>query len=153
MLSLILSTEIIQAERLHVVHLTAHSAVLQWRPVLIADSGYYHLWYNSVEGTGSGSTSLLQGDSSTVELDNLQPQTTYTASLRPESNQRLFNTLSVHFTTLPGERIYSGVLFCILNVFLFPSIRCSTVQSHQELSKYIDVSEGSQHTSDCQQRT
>ncbi|XP_029989221.1 von Willebrand factor A domain-containing protein 1 [Sphaeramia orbicularis] len=93
--------KIIRAERLRVTHLTSHSAVLQWRPVLTADSGYYHLWYNSVEGTGSGTTRLLRGDSSTVELTNLQPQTTYTASLRPESNQRLLNTLSVHFTTLP----------------------------------------------------
>lgn len=93
--------KIIRAERLRVTHLTSHSAMLQWRPVLTADSGYYHLWYNAVEGTGSGTTRLLRGDSSTVELTNLQPQTTYTASLRPESNQRLFNTLSVHFTTLP----------------------------------------------------
>ncbi len=102
---LILSTEIIRAERLRVVHLTSHSAVLQWRPVLRAGSGYYELRYNSVRKRDPETRRILPGDASWVELSNLQPDTTYTASLRPESNQRLFNTLSVQFTTLPGERI------------------------------------------------
>ncbi|XP_071376813.1 von Willebrand factor A domain-containing protein 1-like [Centroberyx affinis] len=107
--------EIIRAERLRVAHLTSHSAVLQWRPVLSADNGYYELRYNCVwkmEGTAhpdSGASCntgqyhrrTLPGDSSWEELTNLQPDTTYTASLSPESNQELFNTLSVTFTTLP----------------------------------------------------
>ncbi|XP_023269957.1 von Willebrand factor A domain-containing protein 1 [Seriola lalandi dorsalis] len=93
--------KIIRAERLSVVHLTSHSAVLQWRPILRADSGYYELWYNSILKTEPESRRTLSGDSSWVELTNLQPDTTYTASLRPESNHRLFNTLSVDFTTLP----------------------------------------------------
>ncbi|XP_050930324.1 von Willebrand factor A domain-containing protein 1 isoform X2 [Lates calcarifer] len=93
--------KIIRAERLRVVHLTSHSAVLQWRPVLSADNGYYELWYNSMSDTDPVTRRTVSGDSSWVELTNLQPDTTYTASLRPESNQRLFNTLSVNFTTLP----------------------------------------------------
>ncbi|XP_074491236.1 von Willebrand factor A domain-containing protein 1-like isoform X2 [Sebastes fasciatus] len=92
--------KIIRAERLRVVHLTSHSAVLQWRPVLSADSGYYELSYNSMRNTDAKTRRILPGDSSWVELTNLQPDTTYTAALHPESNQRLFNTLSVNFTTL-----------------------------------------------------
>ncbi|XP_062257618.1 von Willebrand factor A domain-containing protein 1-like isoform X2 [Platichthys flesus] len=92
--------KIIRAERLYVVHLTSHSAVLQWRPILTADSGIYELWYSS--GKTDFETRLtISGGSSRVELTNLQPDTTYTAYLRPESNQRLFDTLSVTFTTLP----------------------------------------------------
>lgn len=102
---LVLFTEIIRAERLSVVDLTSHSAVLQWRPVLSADSGFYELWYNSMLNTNTETRQNLPGGSSFAELTNLQPDTTYTASLRPESNERLFNTLSVIFTTLPGERI------------------------------------------------
>ncbi|XP_042350677.1 von Willebrand factor A domain-containing protein 1-like isoform X2 [Plectropomus leopardus] len=93
--------KIIRAERLRVVHLTSHSAVLQWRPVLSKDSGYYELSYSSVHETDSKTRRVLPGDSSWVELTNLQPDTSYTATLRPESNQRLYDTLSVDFTTLP----------------------------------------------------
>lgn len=93
--------KIIRTERLRVVHLTSHSAVLQWRPVLKAGSGYYELRYNSVRKTDPETRRVLSADSSWVKLTNLHPDTTYTASLRPESNQRLFNTLSVEFTTLP----------------------------------------------------
>ncbi|KAK5872431.1 hypothetical protein PBY51_013137 [Eleginops maclovinus] len=93
--------KIIRAERLRVVDLTSHSAVLQWRPVLNTDSGYYDISYNSLQKTGPETRRTLSGDSSWVELTNLQPDTTYTAALRPESNQRLYNTLSVNFTTLP----------------------------------------------------
>ncbi|KAK1900849.1 von Willebrand factor A domain containing protein 1 [Dissostichus eleginoides] len=93
--------KIIRAERLRVVDLTSHSAVLQWRPVLKADSGYYEISYNSLGKAGPETKRTLSGNSSWVELTNLQPDTTYTAALHPESNQRLFNTLSVNFTTLP----------------------------------------------------
>ncbi|XP_059184367.1 von Willebrand factor A domain-containing protein 1-like [Centropristis striata] len=93
--------KIIRAERLRVVHLTSHSAVLQWRPLLSADSGYYELSYNSIGRRDPDTRRTLSGDASSIELTQLQPDTTYTATLRPESNQRLFNTLSVSFTTLP----------------------------------------------------
>ncbi|XP_029357462.1 von Willebrand factor A domain-containing protein 1 [Echeneis naucrates] len=93
--------KIIRAERLSVVHLTSHSAVLQWRPVLTADSGHYELSYNSMFKTDKGNRRTLSGDSSWIELTNLHPDTTYTAHLRPESNQRLLGMLSVNFTTLP----------------------------------------------------
>ncbi|KAM3877778.1 von Willebrand factor A domain-containing protein 1-like [Diretmus argenteus] len=106
--------EIIRAERLRVVYLSSHSAVLQWRPVL---TGYYELRYNCVGkmdgdthadtdtscSTGQYHRRTLPGDSSWEELTNLQPDTTYTASLSPESNQGFLNTLSITFTTLPEE--------------------------------------------------
>uniref|UniRef100_A0A3B3WT51 von Willebrand factor A domain-containing protein 1 n=1 Tax=Poecilia mexicana TaxID=48701 RepID=A0A3B3WT51_9TELE len=95
--------KIIRAERLSVVRLTSHSAVLQWRPVLAADSGHYELSYKAVDDQHSGKTTVLPSSSSQAELTQLQPDTTYTASLRPESNQRLHSTLSVQFTTLPAE--------------------------------------------------
>ncbi|XP_067361962.1 von Willebrand factor A domain-containing protein 1-like isoform X2 [Channa argus] len=96
-----LTDEIIRAERLRVVHLTSHSAVLQWHPVLNTDSSYYELWYNSVLATHPEIRRTLSFDSSSAELTNLQPDTTYSASLRPESNKMLFNTLTATFTTLP----------------------------------------------------
>lgn len=111
---LVLSIEIIRAERLGVLQLTSHSAVLQWRPVLSADTGYYELWYSSVLKSEAGSRRALSGDASLVELTDLQPDTPYTATLRPEFNQQLFNTLSVDFTTLPGEMIYKHVCFIAL---------------------------------------
>ncbi|XP_040889506.1 von Willebrand factor A domain-containing protein 1-like [Toxotes jaculatrix] len=93
--------KIIRAEQLRIVRLTSHSVVLQWCPVLRADSGYYELWYNSVLRTDPETRLTLSGDSSSVELTNLRPDTTYTAYLHPEANQKPFNTLSVNFTTLP----------------------------------------------------
>ncbi|XP_076003554.1 von Willebrand factor A domain-containing protein 1-like isoform X2 [Genypterus blacodes] len=99
--------DIIRAERLRVVHLSSHDAVLQWRPVLSADSGFYELQYSCVPssgvdcGEGRQHRRTLPGDSSWAELKNLQPETTYSATLRPESNQELFSALSVTFTTHP----------------------------------------------------
>uniref|UniRef100_UPI0037E79C21 von Willebrand factor A domain-containing protein 1-like n=1 Tax=Semicossyphus pulcher TaxID=241346 RepID=UPI0037E79C21 len=93
--------KIIHAERLRVVHLTSHSAVLQWRPVLSAGSGYYELKYKSARKTDPETRRILPGNSSWVELTNLRPDTPYTASLHPVSSQRLFKILSVNFSTLP----------------------------------------------------
>ncbi|XP_028303218.1 von Willebrand factor A domain-containing protein 1-like [Gouania willdenowi] len=93
--------KIIGAERLRVASRTSHSAVLQWRPVLTARSGHYELWYNSIRRIKPDVRRTLSGDTSRMELTKLEPETTYTAFLRPESNQGLFNTLSVNFTTLP----------------------------------------------------
>lgn len=83
--------------------LTTHSAVLQWSPVLTAEGDFYELRYNSVSEADTVTRRILPGDSSSVRLIDLQPDTVYTASLQPESNQRPFNALSVTFTTLPGE--------------------------------------------------
>ncbi|XP_019735971.1 von Willebrand factor A domain-containing protein 1 isoform X2 [Hippocampus comes] len=93
---------IIRAERLRAIRVTSHSAVLQWRPVLSTRSGYYELWYSASGNTRAEGRRILPGESSTVELAELRPETTYSAFLRPESNKRLFNTLTVSFTTLPG---------------------------------------------------
>lgn len=92
--------KIIRAERLSVVKLTSHSAVLQWRPVLAPDGGYYKLRYKSVGEPHSENTMVLPSTSSQAEVTQLQPDTTYTASLHPESNQRPFSSISVTFTTL-----------------------------------------------------
>lgn len=92
-----------RAERLSVTHLTSHSAVLQWRPALNADSGYYNLWYSSAGKPVI--KDVLSGDSIKAELTSLQPKTTYTAFLQPQSSQRPLSPLSVTFTTLPGRKI------------------------------------------------
>ncbi|XP_057703070.1 von Willebrand factor A domain-containing protein 1-like isoform X2 [Corythoichthys intestinalis] len=92
---------IIRAERLRAIDITSTSAVLQWRPVLSTLGGYYELWYNAIANTNPEDKRILRGESSSVELTKLRPGTTYSAFLRPESNQRLFNTLTVSFTTLP----------------------------------------------------
>ncbi|XP_062300989.1 von Willebrand factor A domain-containing protein 1-like [Scomber scombrus] len=92
--------KIICAKRLRVVQVTSHSAVLQWCPVISAGSSFYKLLYSD----GNRNTVIrrnLPGGSSFAELTHLRPNTTYTALLTPESNQRLFDTLGVNFTTLP----------------------------------------------------
>ncbi|CAB1353704.1 unnamed protein product [Coregonus sp. 'balchen'] len=106
--------ELIRAECLRVVQVSSHSAVLQWRPVLSANTGFYEVRYNSVlPGGGKGQPGgvsssegqyhrrTLPGDASWMELSGLQPDTNYTASLTPKSNQDYLNTLSANFTTLP----------------------------------------------------
>lgn len=98
-----LFVEIIRTERLRVVRLTSHSAVLEWHPVLAADGGYYELSYKAVDDPRYEKTTFLPSSASQAELTQLQPDTTYTASLLPESNQRLHRTLTVKFTTLPGK--------------------------------------------------
>lgn len=96
--------ELIRSERLQVMQVTSSSVVLQWRDVLSANTGFYELRYSSVD-THDGATSsrqlTLPGGSSWVKLTNLHPETTYTASLTPESNRKKLNTLTVTFTTLP----------------------------------------------------
>nr|XP_029520517.1 von Willebrand factor A domain-containing protein 1-like isoform X1 [Oncorhynchus nerka] len=111
--------EILWAERLQVRDVSTDSAVLQWRPVLAGLNGYYDIRFGpapsgGVVGGGAGgpgtspSTSggqyqrLTQpGDSSTARLTGLKPDTTYTATLTPESNLQVLNPLSVTFTTKP----------------------------------------------------
>lgn len=62
----------------------------------------------------------LPCDSSQEELTDLQPNTMYTAYLHPRSYQKLFNTLSVSFTTLSGEKIYRE--YPPVNTFGFISV-------------------------------
>uniref|UniRef100_A0A3P8T8Q2 von Willebrand factor A domain-containing protein 1 n=1 Tax=Amphiprion percula TaxID=161767 RepID=A0A3P8T8Q2_AMPPE len=101
-------------KRLRVVHLTSHSAVLQWRPVLSADSGYYELWYSSIRKANPEIRRTLSGDSSKVELTNLQPETTYTASLHPETNlglQKLILAVIVSLVSfLPADVLSPAVI-------------------------------------------
>ncbi|KAM3618852.1 uncharacterized protein V6R79_025932 [Siganus canaliculatus] len=109
--------EIIRAERINVRDVSSSSATLQWRPVLSGLSGYYEVRFAPLPtgagggggGTGtSPSTSGIQyqrliqnADSNTARLTGLKPDTTYTATLTPESNEQSFNALSVTFTTKP----------------------------------------------------
>ncbi|XP_035500050.2 von Willebrand factor A domain-containing protein 1 [Scophthalmus maximus] len=108
--------EIIRAERMHVRDVSTNSATLQWRPVLSGLTGYYEIRFAPVltGGTGSGGTGTSpstggshyqritqSADASTARLTGLKADTTYTATLTPESNDQAFNTLSVTFTTNP----------------------------------------------------
>lgn len=109
--------EIIRAERMHVRDVTTNSAMLQWRPVLSGLTGYYEVRFRPVPtggaggggGTGTSPSTggsayqrLIQSaDSSTARLTGLKPETTYTATLTPESNEIAFTPLSVTFTTKP----------------------------------------------------
>ncbi|XP_059189316.1 von Willebrand factor A domain-containing protein 1 [Centropristis striata] len=109
--------EIIRAERINVRDVTTDSAMLQWRPVLSGQTGYYEIRFAPVPtgggggGGGSGTSPSTGGsqyqrlttsaDSSTARLTGLKPDTTYTATLTPESNEHSFNALSVEFTTKP----------------------------------------------------
>lgn len=105
---------------MHVRDVSSNSATLQWRPVLSGLTGYYEVRFGPLPtggagGGGGGGTGtspstggshyqrLVQSaDSSTARLTGLKPDTTYTATLTPESNEQAFNTLSVTFTTKPG---------------------------------------------------
>ncbi|XP_060930389.1 von Willebrand factor A domain-containing protein 1 [Limanda limanda] len=110
--------EIIRAERIQVRDVSTSSATLQWRPVLSGLTGYYEIRFGPVQtggstsgGGGTGTSPSTGGshyerltqsaDSSSARLTGLKPDTTYTATLTPESNQQAFNTLSVDFTTNP----------------------------------------------------
>ncbi|KAJ3586352.1 hypothetical protein NHX12_012752 [Muraenolepis orangiensis] len=113
--------EIIRARRLHVHDVSANSAKLQWRPVLAGLPGYYEIRFGPVpprgEGGGAGGgggtgTSPSTGggqyqrlikaaDTSAAELTGLRPDTTYMATLTPESNKNVIAPLSVTFTTKP----------------------------------------------------
>ncbi|XP_019718708.1 von Willebrand factor A domain-containing protein 1 [Hippocampus comes] len=108
--------EIIRAERINVRDVSSNAATLQWRPVLSGLAGYYEIRFGPLPsgGTGTGGSGpgtspstggshyqrLVQSsDSDSVRLTGLKPDTTYTATLTPESNEQAFNTLSVTFTT------------------------------------------------------
>ncbi|XP_028309621.1 von Willebrand factor A domain-containing protein 1 [Gouania willdenowi] len=109
--------EIIRAERIQVRDITTNAATLQWRPVLAGLTGHYQIRFRpaytgGVGGSGGPGTSPSSGgiqyqrvtqpaDASTARLTGLKPDTTYTATLTPESNDQAFNTLSVTFSTNP----------------------------------------------------
>ncbi|KAJ7999091.1 hypothetical protein DPEC_G00211810 [Dallia pectoralis] len=95
--------EILRADRLWVAQVSIQSAVLQWHPVITTNTGFYELHYKSVLSGTQYPRKTLPGDSSRVEIDGLQPDTNYTASLTAKSNEGNLKTLSVSFTTLPVE--------------------------------------------------
>ncbi|XP_061841381.2 von Willebrand factor A domain-containing protein 1 isoform X1 [Nerophis lumbriciformis] len=116
--------EIIRAERIQVRDVSSNAATLQWRPVLSGLPGHYEIRFgpHPTGGTGglgggpgtSPSTGggryqrLVQSsDSDTVRLTDLKADTTYTATMTPESNRQSFNTLSVTFTTHAGRLLHS----------------------------------------------
>ncbi|XP_061656751.1 von Willebrand factor A domain-containing protein 1 isoform X2 [Syngnathoides biaculeatus] len=108
--------EIIRAEHMTVREVSSSAATLQWRPVLSGMRGYYEIRFSPIlsGGTGNGGSGtgtspstggsqyqrLVQSsDSNAIRLTGLTPDTVYTATLTPESNEQAFNTLSVTFTT------------------------------------------------------
>uniref|UniRef100_A0A3Q3WPH0 von Willebrand factor A domain-containing protein 1 n=1 Tax=Mola mola TaxID=94237 RepID=A0A3Q3WPH0_MOLML len=111
--------EIIRAERINVRDISSSAATLEWRPVLSGLTGYYEVLFGPLAtgGTGGGGGSITgtspstggsqyqkiiqRADSSSARLTGLKPDTTYTATLTPESNEQSFNALSVTFTTKP----------------------------------------------------
>ncbi|CAJ1055322.1 von Willebrand factor A domain-containing protein 1-like [Xyrichtys novacula] len=110
--------EIIRAERITVRDVSTNAATLQWRPVLSGLTGHYEIRFGPAPGgtggggtAGTGTSPSISGtqyqritqsaDSSTARLTGLKPDTTYTATLTPESNEQAFNALSVSFTTKP----------------------------------------------------
>lgn len=116
-------TELIRAERLNVRDISTNSASLHWRPVLAGMRGYYEVRFaplpTKVPGGGGENTGtspstggsqyqrLVQpAASSTAKLTGLKPDTTYTVTLIPESNEHTFNALTTTFTTKPGWRTF-----------------------------------------------
>lgn len=111
-------TEIIRAERISVRDVSSSAATLQWRPVLSGVKGHYEVRFGpaptggTVGGGGPGTSPSTGGgqyqrliesaDSSSTRLTGLKPDTTYTVTLTPESNELSFNTLTTTFTTKPG---------------------------------------------------
>ncbi|KAG7472721.1 hypothetical protein MATL_G00111910 [Megalops atlanticus] len=107
--------EIIRAERLQVRDVSARSAVLHWRPILTAGTGFYDIRFGPVPtgtggaGGGPGTSPSIgggqwrrvtrPGDASSAKLTDLQPDTQYRATLTPESNLDFLKPLSITFTT------------------------------------------------------
>uniref|UniRef100_H3CZW7 von Willebrand factor A domain-containing protein 1 n=1 Tax=Tetraodon nigroviridis TaxID=99883 RepID=H3CZW7_TETNG len=86
--------ELIRAERLNVRDISTNSASLHWRPVLAGMRGYYEVRFAPLP-------TKVPGASSTAKLTGLKPDTTYTVTLIPESNEHTFNALTTTFTTKP----------------------------------------------------
>ncbi|XP_062871862.1 von Willebrand factor A domain-containing protein 1 [Trichomycterus rosablanca] len=112
-------SEIICAGRLLVRDITSTTAELHWTPVL-GGSGYYDIRFGPFqsghtggEGGGTGISPgtaggqyqriIQPGDSTTLKLTNLRPDTTYNVTLIPQSDQDDFNKLHTIFTTRPAS--------------------------------------------------
>ncbi|KPP58437.1 hypothetical protein Z043_123736 [Scleropages formosus] len=109
--------ELIRAQRLQVRDVTSHSAMLQWRPILSASTGFYDVQYGPVwtpnevvpwsAGTSPGTSAslysrmTLSGDTSSAALVELRPNTKYRATLIPRSSLEVLKPLNVTFTTHP----------------------------------------------------
>ncbi|XP_072305697.1 von Willebrand factor A domain-containing protein 1 [Eucyclogobius newberryi] len=148
--------EIIRAERMTVRDVSTNSATLQWRPVLSGSNNFYEIRFGPVPtggtgiaGGGPGTSPSVEGGqhqrftqpavSSTARLTGLKPDTTYVATLTPESNDQAFNTLSVTFTTKP--EVLSPAVISISE--LGPSsvrINWGPLQPEQVISYYIEYS-------------
>lgn len=126
-------TEIIRAERISVRDVSSSAATLQWRPVLSGARGHYEVRFGpapmggAVGGGGSGTSPSTGGgqyqrliesaDSSSTRLTGLKPDTTYTVTLTPESNELSFNALTTTFRTNPGVFKSLYTLFTHKNAF------------------------------------
>ncbi|CAL8260947.1 unnamed protein product [Gadus morhua 'NCC'] len=82
--------EVIRARRLNVHDVSTNSAKLQWRPVLAGLGGLLR-----------DPRLVRPADISSAVLTGLRPDTTYRATLTPESNEDVLTPISVTFTTKP----------------------------------------------------
>ncbi|XP_076857686.1 von Willebrand factor A domain-containing protein 1-like [Brachyhypopomus gauderio] len=100
--------ELIRAEHLQVRDVTSHSAILQWRPLLIGGLGRYELRYGpDMLASGPGMeqgrirTLSLPGEHTWAQLPDLQPNTAYRTWLIPHTEQGAITGLTANFRTLP----------------------------------------------------
>nr|XP_006642182.1 PREDICTED: von Willebrand factor A domain-containing protein 1 [Lepisosteus oculatus] len=103
--------ELIRVQRFRVREVTSRGALLQWHPVLTKDTGHYEIEVGPVGGPPDRNRRLTHsGDTTSAHLTGLQPDTRYTATLTPESNELFYRPRSVTFTTLPEELSPAQVL-------------------------------------------
>lgn len=96
--------DIIRAQRLSAVEVTSRSARLLWPALLSAGSGFYVLRFGPSQLDPAQHRSVtLPGSARSAPLTGLRPQTSYTATLTPESNLQYTAPLTVSFSTLPEE--------------------------------------------------
>lgn len=96
--------DIIRAQRLSAVEVTSRSARLLWPALLSAGSGFYVLRFGPSQLDPAQHRSVtLPGSARSAPLTGLHPQTSYTATLTPESNLQYTAPLTVSFSTLPEE--------------------------------------------------
>ncbi|RXM91445.1 von Willebrand factor A domain-containing protein 1 [Acipenser ruthenus] len=96
--------DIIRAQRLSAVEVTSRSARLLWPALLSAGSGFYVLRFGPSQLDPAQHRNVtLPGSARSAPLTGLHPQTSYTATLTPESNLQYTAPLTVSFSTLPGS--------------------------------------------------
>ncbi|MBN3322031.1 VWA1 protein, partial [Atractosteus spatula] len=143
--------DLIRMQRFRVQEVTSRSALLQWHPVLTKDTGHYEIEVGPVGGPPDRNQRLTHsGDTTSAHLTGLQPDTRYTATLTPESNELFYRPRSVTFTTLPARDrgSYSSPLPSVLTCPpVFCSLICPPPVPLEELSPaQVLISDSSAHS-------